>query len=106
MFQILNLLGFICIEASGAFSYNSRGHWFNFVAMTGFWFTGVLLVLYLFHIIEKFYKLPWLKIEFVFCALWALMYLIAASLAVSYVLEAFVAAGVSITFNIFKMTKF
>lgn len=68
--------------------------------MTGFWFTGILLVFYLFHIVEKFYKMPWLKIEFVFCALWTLLYVIAASLAVSYsVVEAFVAAGVSILFN-------
>lgn len=97
MFQVLNLLGFICIEASGTFSYHSRGSWFNFVAMTGFWFTGILLIFYLFHIIEKFYKLPWLKIEFVFCALWTLFYLIAASLAVSFSVEAYIAAGVSIS---------
>lgn len=67
--------------------------------MTGFWFTGILLVFYLFHIIEKFYKMPWLKIEFVFCALWTLLYLIAASLAVALRVEAYVAAGVSILMN-------
>ncbi|KAJ8932335.1 hypothetical protein NQ318_010629 [Aromia moschata] len=67
---VLNLLGFICIEASGVFSVHTRGSFFNFVAMTGFWFTGILLALYLFHLIEKTYRIPWLKIEFVFCALW------------------------------------
>lgn len=98
-FQVLNLLGFICIEASGVFAYHSRGSWFNFVSMTGFWFTGILLLFYLFHIIEKFYKVPWLKIEFIFCALWSVLYLIAASLAVSFVVEAFLAAGVSFFYN-------
>lgn len=60
-FQVLNLLGFICITVS-SHSSHSRGGWFNTVAMGGFWFTGILLVLYLFHIIEKFSKIPWLKI--------------------------------------------
>jgi hypothetical protein len=58
---VLNLLGFICITVSyGAIT--SRGSWFNTVAMGGFWFTGILLALYLFHVIEKFYRIPWLKI--------------------------------------------
>lgn len=49
--------------------------------MIAFWFTGILLGLYLFHIVEKFYKIPWLKMEFLFCALWTLLYLIASILA-------------------------
>ncbi|XP_063224463.1 CKLF-like MARVEL transmembrane domain-containing protein 4 [Bacillus rossius redtenbacheri] len=77
---VLNLLGFICITIS-PYRYHSRNSWFNTVAMTGFWFTGIMLALYLFHIIEKFYRIPWLKIEFCFCALWTFFYLIAASLA-------------------------
>lgn len=93
--QILNLLGFICIEASGI-AFISRGSWFNFVAMTGFWVTGFLLVFYLFHIIEKFFKIPWLKVEFVFCALWTAFYLIAASLAAALHNEAYAVAAVSI----------
>ncbi|XP_050307588.1 CKLF-like MARVEL transmembrane domain-containing protein 4 [Anthonomus grandis grandis] len=89
----LNLLGFICIEASGTFSYHSRGSWFNFVSMTGFWITGILLAFYLFHIVERFYKIPWLKFEFGYCALWVFLYLIAACLAVTYQVEAYIAAG-------------
>lgn len=89
----LNLLGFICIEASGVFSYHSRGSWFIFVALTGFWVTGFLLAFYLFHIVEKFYKIPWLKFEFGYCALWAALYLIAASLAATFSVEGFIAAG-------------
>jgi hypothetical protein len=69
-FQVLNLLGFICITVSYR-AITSRGSWFNTVAMGGFWFTGILLALYVFHVIEKFYRIPWLKIvsvlrEFIF----------------------------------------
>ncbi|EFA04436.1 CKLF-like MARVEL transmembrane domain-containing protein 8 isoform X2 [Tribolium castaneum] len=89
---VLNLLGFICIEVS-AFSYVSRGSFFIFVSMTAFWFTGFLLLFYLFHVIEKFYRIPWLKIEFGFDALWAALYLIAACLAATYGIEAFAVAA-------------
>lgn len=94
------MLGFICIEVSNA-SYTSRGAWFNTVSMTAFWFTGIMLILYMFHIVEKFYQIPWLKIEFVFNGLWTFFYLLAASLAAAYgsYVEAFAAAAVS--FKIF-----
>ncbi|KAI4503525.1 hypothetical protein M0802_000928 [Mischocyttarus mexicanus] len=61
---ILNFLGFICITVS-IYSSHSRGGWFNTVAMGGFWFTGVLL-------------------EFIFCSIWTVFYLLAASLAADY----------------------
>ncbi|XP_065162816.1 CKLF-like MARVEL transmembrane domain-containing protein 4 [Atheta coriaria] len=86
---ILNILGFICIEASGVHSSASRGSFFIFVATTAFWFTGILLVFYLFHVIEKFFKIPWLKIEGIFCATWVLLYLIASCLAATYAVEGF-----------------
>jgi hypothetical protein len=90
---LLNILGFICIECSGVLSTLSRGAFFNFVAMFAFWFTGILLAFYLFHLIEKFYRVPWLKLEFVYCCVWTGLYLIASSLAVSFNSEAYIAAG-------------
>lgn len=51
--------------------------------MIAFWFTGILLGLYLFHFIEKFYKIPWLKLEMGFCTIWTLLYLIAGAVAAS-----------------------
>ncbi|XP_066584237.1 CKLF-like MARVEL transmembrane domain-containing protein 4 [Prorops nasuta] len=80
----LNLIGFICITCSYVSNTSSRGGWFNTVAMGGFWFTGIVLVLYLFHIVEKFSRIPWLKIEFVFCSIWTVFYLLAASLAADH----------------------
>lgn len=60
-FQSMNLLGFICITCS-IYSSHGRGGWFNTVAMGGFWFTGILLALYLFHVVDKFQRIPWNKI--------------------------------------------
>ncbi|KYM97209.1 PREDICTED: uncharacterized protein LOC108778642 [Cyphomyrmex costatus] len=90
----LNLLGFISITMS-VYSSHSRGAWFNTVAMSGFWLTGILLILYLFHIVEKFARIPWLKLEFIYCTVWTLFYLLAASLVVSFTpySEAFVTAA-------------
>lgn len=101
---VLNLLGFICITVSNH-SNSSRGGWFNTVAMGGFWFTGILLVFYIFHIVEKFSKIPWLKIELIFCTIWALFYLLAASLAAGYAwaVEAF---GVAAFFGFCAMVAY
>lgn len=89
---VLNLVGFICIWCS-SFSHLPRGEYFNFVAMFAFWFSGLLLAFYMFHVVEKFFKIPWLNIEFGFYALWTLLYFIASILAVTYNSAAFTTAG-------------
>ena len=48
--------------------------WTDFVAMTGFWVTGILLIFYLLHVIEKFHVIPWMMIEMGFTILWAFFY--------------------------------
>ena len=52
----------------------ATAEWTDFVAMTGFWFSGVLLVFYLVHVIEKFHVIPWVTIELGFCGLWTFFY--------------------------------
>ncbi|XP_053692274.1 plasmolipin-like [Sabethes cyaneus] len=89
---VLNHIGFICIEVS-SFRYHSRGSFFNTVAMIGFWFTCIMLVFYLFHVCEKFHKIPWLKIVMYFCAAWALVYMLASSFAAATNVKAFQAAA-------------
>lgn len=89
---VLNLIGFICIEVS-KHSHHSRGEYFNFVAMCGFWFSGLMLIFYTFHVVEKFFRIPWLKIELGFYGIWVLMYLIASCLAVTFGTGAYTAAG-------------
>jgi uncharacterized membrane protein len=90
--QVLNLLGFICIEIS-KYTNSKSGIFFNTVAMAGFWFTGILLVFYVFHVVERFYRIPWIQIELIFCALWTLLYLIAAIWVSTYSSSAYTAAA-------------
>lgn len=79
---VSSLLGFICVQAA-RYQYRGYGSFYSWISMIAFWFTGILLGLYLFHLVEKFYKIPWLKMELGFCGLWALLYLLASSLVVS-----------------------
>ncbi|CAG0890980.1 unnamed protein product [Darwinula stevensoni] len=90
--MLTNIIGFICVMVS-ELNYVSRANWFNFVAMGGFWITGILLVFYLFHIIEKFYMINWLKIEFGYCALWSFFYMTASIAVAAGGLEAWAAAA-------------
>ncbi|GFR31849.1 CKLF-like MARVEL transmembrane domain-containing protein 4 [Trichonephila clavata] len=72
-----NIIGMICIMVSGC-SWCSNSNWFNFVASTGLTVTGLLLLCYLVHIIERLKFVPWLAIELLYCATWTLFYMIAA----------------------------
>ncbi|XP_033230456.1 CKLF-like MARVEL transmembrane domain-containing protein 8 [Belonocnema kinseyi] len=51
--------------------------------MIGFWTTLILLALYIFHVVEKFKLIPWLKIELCFCGALSLFYFAAACVAAS-----------------------
>ena len=78
-FQLVNILGFICVMcASPYFKEQAVGEWFVFVSMTAFWVSLVFLIMYLIHAMEKFHVIPWLMIEFGFCALWTFFYFSAA----------------------------
>ncbi|XP_068621387.1 CKLF-like MARVEL transmembrane domain-containing protein 4 [Battus philenor] len=89
---VLNLLGFICIQSS-SFWYNGRGVYFNIVAHIGLWFSGILLLLYLFHVVEKYHKLKWLIIEMIAYAVISFLYLIASTIVVAFGAAAYSAAG-------------
>ena len=72
---ILDLIVFICVMCSGSYFRNiSTGQWTDFVAMTGFWVSGILLLFYLLHVMEKFHVIPWLTIEMGFCCLWSFFF--------------------------------
>ncbi|CAO1312433.1 unnamed protein product [Diamesa serratosioi] len=51
---------------------------YNTTVSVGFWYTLILLFLFLFHVPEKFYRLPWLPVEIVGNALVGLTYFIAS----------------------------
>jgi len=61
IFKACNILGFFCMIFA-RYSHLSRGSFFKSLAGIGFWFTGILLLFYIFHVIEKFFRIPWLKI--------------------------------------------
>ena len=50
------------------------GEWAYFVAITGFWVTASLLVMYILHSIERCQAIPWMTIEVIYCCLWAFFY--------------------------------
>ncbi|KAL3281805.1 hypothetical protein HHI36_005006 [Cryptolaemus montrouzieri] len=89
---VCSFIGFICIEVSGI-SNHTRGGFFNFVALVAILFTGILLIFYLLHIIEKTYKIPWLMVEFGFCAIWALAFLAVSIMAATYGADTYLVAA-------------
>ncbi|KAL1123805.1 hypothetical protein AAG570_001576 [Ranatra chinensis] len=80
---LLNILVFLCVCLT---KYSNVGQlsFMSLICGFGFWFTGSLLAFYLFHIIEKFYKVPWLKIELIYSALWTLMLLIGSTVCAAH----------------------
>lgn len=78
-----------------AFSAHSRGGFFSYVSMQGFWFTGIMFGLYVFQVVYKYNRIPWMRIEMWVCAVTAALYLLASCLAASFGTEAYIAAAVS-----------
>jgi hypothetical protein len=74
---LLGLINIILINAS-AYTFG----YFNFVIGFAWFFTIGSLLLYLFHIPEKFYTLPWLPAELGGICLMTLLYFIASLISV------------------------
>jgi len=79
---VLNLIVFLSVAIS-QYSGGRLGY-MSFFCGLGFWVTGLLLVFYLFHAIEKFYKVPWLKIELIYSGIWALNLFIGSTMCAAY----------------------
>ena len=66
--------------SSGAiWRYSSPGEWAYFVAITGFWITASLLIMYFLHTIERCQAIPWMMIEMIYCSTWAFFYFTAST---------------------------
>ncbi|KAJ2944426.1 hypothetical protein O0L34_g3761 [Tuta absoluta] len=89
---IFNLIGYICIQSS-AFSSNGRGVYFMVVAHLGLWFSAAILLCYVWHVVEKYHNIKWLKIEMVAYAVLMFLNLVGATVAVAFGSAAFSAAG-------------
>ncbi|GBM83364.1 hypothetical protein AVEN_73150-1 [Araneus ventricosus] len=92
----------ICILVSKC-SYCSNSNWFNFVASTGLTVTGLLLVLYLTHIVEKLKFFPWLAVELLYSATWTLFYIIAVDVVIKEFCEFLQELLYSATWTLFYM---
>ena len=76
--QIFGFIVIICVSIDAEIFWYIPLHareWAQFVSVTGIFGTGLLLGFYLFHIIEKLSKVPWIMIEMGFCILWSFFYL-------------------------------
>lgn len=92
--QVFVLIGFILVQCS-VHSGSSVAQFYSTITMIAFWFTGILLVLYLFHVIYVFHKIPWTKIEFFFCLGACLLLMLSSSLIAAKGVGLFTAAAVS-----------
>lgn len=88
------MIGFLCVQISG--DSQTRSQFFSTIAMIAFWFSGVLLVLYLFHAIYVLSKVPWIKIEFFFCIGAAILLGITSAVIIGQGGGMLIAAGVRI----------
>ncbi|KAI5634713.1 CKLF-like MARVEL transmembrane domain-containing protein 4 [Phthorimaea operculella] len=89
---IFNLIGYICIQASSFYT-NGRGVYFIIVSLVGLCFSAAILLCYLWHIVEKYHSIKWLKIEMVGYAVLMFLNLVGATVAVAFGSAAFSAAG-------------
>ncbi|XP_049872210.1 plasmolipin-like [Pectinophora gossypiella] len=71
---LCNLIGFICIKVAWGVWVSSI--FYNLLYWIGIIITGFILLAYTFHMVEKYDRWPWLKLEFFYCCGVALSYII------------------------------
>lgn len=69
-----SFLAFLSCVAVGV-NIEPKDAFFEFVAVTSLIWTSMLLLLYLFHVIEYLFKTPWYLVEFIHCFLWTVLFL-------------------------------
>jgi len=90
--QVLGIVNVIIIntanQAPGARAF------FNSALAIGWWYTLVMLLLFLFHVPEKFYTLPWLPVEIGATCLICLLYFISSLMVVLVNNATYTVAGI------------
>ncbi|KAL4705335.1 hypothetical protein ACJJTC_019021 [Scirpophaga incertulas] len=69
---ICNIVGFICIKVSSAFI---SPIFYNLLYWIANIITLFLLLMYMFHFVEKYERVPWYKLEFFYCCIIVLAYI-------------------------------
>ncbi|CAH1391857.1 unnamed protein product [Nezara viridula] len=80
---VLNLLVFLSASFS-KFSHVAHMSFTSLICGFGFWVTGILLGCYAFHVVEKFYRIPWLKFELIYTGIWAFFLMIGSTFCAAY----------------------
>ncbi|XP_017774337.1 PREDICTED: CKLF-like MARVEL transmembrane domain-containing protein 4 [Nicrophorus vespilloides] len=86
---VLNFIGFVSVAATGV---SPRGDAFLVASVGGFLITGIMLVLFMLDLHEKI-PIPWNRVEFFFCIIWAVFYLITAALVIDVRAGGYIAGG-------------
>ncbi|EFO25899.1 synaptophysin/synaptoporin family protein [Loa loa] len=71
----LDFICFICLLVGGPAYYIGVG-WIIFVCVFGMLVSLVLLILYLFHIVDLLHQIPWIVSEMIFYFAWAVFFFI------------------------------
>lgn len=103
-FQVFTVLGFASIQI-GEFSHIGISQFYSSIAMICFWFTAILLVLYLFQVTYVFARIPWSKIEFYFCLTATLFLMLVSSLVAARGVTSLTVAAVSILLSLILLKK-
>ncbi|XP_063529948.1 CKLF-like MARVEL transmembrane domain-containing protein 4 [Cydia strobilella] len=75
---LCNLIGFICIKVSNIWISSIPYNLLYWICMV---ITTFLLLSYSFHMVEKYDRWPWLKLEFFYCCVVVMIYIILAIIA-------------------------
>ncbi|XP_054706607.1 CKLF-like MARVEL transmembrane domain-containing protein 8 [Uloborus diversus] len=76
--KVSSLAGFISVETVTYGIAWSHYTWASFVFISGFCITVVLILFYLFHVVETLHQLPWLIVEGSYDIIWCVFFFAAA----------------------------
>uniref|UniRef100_A0A6A7GAT6 CKLF-like MARVEL transmembrane domain-containing protein 4 n=2 Tax=Hirondellea gigas TaxID=1518452 RepID=A0A6A7GAT6_9CRUS len=80
--MVLSIVLFICTMMS-LYVHHDSSNYMAFVAMAGFWTSGILLFLYVINVVTFLTMVPWVKVEFGYTCLMCVFSFIAGCVAAS-----------------------
>lgn len=82
---IISLIGFISAQTIRKKKFLSAGGWYTFVSLPGFCISTLFVLFYVFHVVERYKRLPWLVVEMTYAAVWFVLFFIASTVAATRV---------------------
>ena len=78
---VIGLIGFISAQTVRTKVYKAAGGWYTFVSLPAFFISTIFVLCYVFHIVERFKRLPWLLTEMGYAIAWCILFFIAGCIA-------------------------